>query len=361
MKIAFVVARRMSGQGGMETIINRVLKNWGCPTDEITLVLSGKTGRDATWLAGTKHIKLWFQARLLGYPFLIAQLFFVLCRLRPDIAIAADSKATRYCVWYKKWFQKELKVACWLHMPFLQRIGERAGRIKGADFYLCVSEGMAKNFISYDIDPGKIHTIYNPLEPAGASLVPRSAKAVFVYLGRMVAGRAKRTDDFVRALSLLRGDWRAVAVGDGKDAGKIRELAKNLGIYDKIDWMGWQADPWAAVKEASCLVLTSDFEAFGLTLTEAMQRGVFCLSSDCAPGPLEIVQDGVNGQFYPIGDVEKLARLMQKIVDRPDALPAAAAIAQSVEKYSAETVIANMREICRGHLPKSAQSAQAQT
>ncbi|MDR2006989.1 MAG: glycosyltransferase [Acidaminococcales bacterium] len=353
MKIAFVVARRMSGRGGMETIINRVLKNWDASADEITLVVSGKTGGEARWLEGIRHIKLWFQARLLGYPFLIAQLFFTLYRLRPDIAIAADSKATRYCVWYRKLFQKELKVACWLHMPFQQRIRERAARIKGADFYLCVSAGMAKDFINYGIDAAKIHTLYNPLEPAGVKLTPRSAKAVFVYLGRMAAGRGKRTDDFIRALSLLRGDWRAVAAGDGKDAGRIRKLAKNLGIYDKIEWTGWLDEPWPAIKEASCLVLTSDFEAFGLTLTEAMQRGIFCLSSDCAPGPLEIVQDGINGWFYPVGDVEELARLMQKIVDNPGGLPAAAAIAQSVEKYSAKTVIARMRGICCAHLPES--------
>jgi UDP-D-galactose:(glucosyl)LPS alpha-1,6-D-galactosyltransferase len=354
MKIAFVVARRMSGQGGMETVINRVLKNWREPTDKITLVVSGKTGKKPEWLKGIEHVRLWFQARLLGYPFLIAQLFFVLYRLQPDIIIAADSKATRYCVWYKKLFKKNIPVACWLHMPFRQRVRERAKRIAGADFYLCVSEGMAKNFVSYGIDADKIHVVYNPLEPGGKNLTPRSANAIFLYLGRMVAGYAKRTDDFIRALATLRGDWRAVVAGDGKDAGKIKKLAKNLGVYDKIEWTGWLADPWPAVKQTSCLVLTSDFEAFGLALTEAMQRGIFCISSDCAPGPLEIVQDGINGWFYPVGDVEKLALLLQKVVDRPDGLPAAAAVAQSVDKYAAEKVIGQMREVCRNYLPKDA-------
>ena len=345
MKLAFVIAKRMSGQGGMEQIVNRVIKNWD-EQDDVTLIVSSRTGKNPKWLEGIKYIKLWFQAKLLGYPFLLLHLFWTLHKLKPQAAIAADSKAVRYCCWYRDFFCKELLVVCWIHNTFTNRVAERVKRISSADLYLCISKGMAKSFAGYGIDDGIIYVVNNPLEQGVTQVIARPANAHFVYMGRIMLGVAKSTDDFVKALALLKGEWRADIIGDGDrgEGEQLKSIAKELGIYDKIKFMGWQDYPWSKVQEASCLVMTSDYETFGLVLTEAMQRGLFCISAASEPGPVEIVEEGVNGWFYQPHDVQALAQLMQKVVDKPMDLPESKEIQSSVEKYSADSVVNKMRK-----------------
>lgn len=341
MKIAFVVARRSSGMGGMETVINKVINNWNHPEDSITLIVSSRTKPYESWLEGVNFIRLWFQAWLLGYPFLILHLFWTLHKLKPDVIIAADSKAVKYCCWYRDLFAKKSKVVCWIHNLFHKRKKERIARINKADLYFCISQGLAEDFASFGINPKLIHVVYNP-----SDIMPvhkRADKASFLYLGRIVAEQEKCTNDFIRALAQLKGEWHADIIGDGKDKEKSENLAKQLSVYEKIKFWGWQKEPWQKVDETSCLVLTSETESFGMVLVEAMQRGIPCISSYCKPGPSEIVIEGVNGYFYPPRNIDALAQLMQKVIDSPQNIPPAQEIQLSVKKYSTHEVINKMR------------------
>lgn len=54
-------------------------------------------------------------------------------------------------------------------------------------------------------------------------------------------------------------------------------------------------------------------ESFSLVAREAMIRNIPVLSSDCG-GPMEIIEDGVNGLIFPTGDARSLADCMKRII-----------------------------------------------
>jgi UDP-D-galactose:(glucosyl)LPS alpha-1,6-D-galactosyltransferase len=108
--------------------------------------------------------------------------------------------------------------------------------------------------------------------------------------------------------------------------------------------MGWQDDPWRATGSGSALVLTSAFEGFGMILLEAISRGLPCISSDCESGPTDIIEDGKNGWLYPVANVDRLAELMQRVVDRPELLPEARLVRETARRFSAASVAERARK-----------------
>ena len=76
--------------------------------------------------------------------------------------------------------------------------------------------------------------------------------------------------------------------------------------HEDIDSLYWQMD---------VLLFPSLWnESFGLTVREAIARGVFVLSSDCG-GPGEAIVHGENGLLFPKGDAESFRMQLRRILD----------------------------------------------
>ena len=213
-----------------------------------------------------------------------------------------------------------------------------------ADGFIAISNTIRKQALAnIPLANHQIHLLYNGLEKPDHS-IHLAEKATFLYVGRLQKGQQKATDDFLRCLALVKGDWSSIIIGDGDDRQALIDLAIELGIGDRINWLGWQSKPWDAVKEASVLVLSSRYEGFPLVLIEALLRGVPCISSDCPTGPNEIIADSLNGWLYPLGDTSALAAQMQKFVYNPQPF-SQKAIQASVADFSIDSAINQLEKI----------------
>ena len=112
-------------------------------------------------------------------------------------------------------------------------------------------------------------------------------------------------------------DYRLEIYGEGPDKEQLIRLSQTLGIQDRVDFCG--ADPKAIlhIADASCYVLCSIFEGMPNALMEAMAVGLPCVSTDCPNGPAELIRNGENGLLVPVGDAEKLAEAILKMLDDP--------------------------------------------
>jgi glycosyltransferase involved in cell wall biosynthesis len=70
--------------------------------------------------------------------------------------------------------------------------------------------------------------------------------------------------------------------------------ARDLGIADRVRFLGFQANPWRFMSRADVFVLTSAYEGFGNVLIEAMACGVPVVATR-SPGTIEIIEHEVNG------------------------------------------------------------------
>lgn len=127
----------------------------------------------------------------------------------------------------------------------------------------------------------------------------------------------KNPQTIVQACGLLAKrsvPFRLLVAGDGAMLGELQQLAIELGVAERIHWLGYCADPASLLQASDIFVLASTGEAFGLVLAEAMACGVPIVGSESGAIP-EIVEDGVTGFLAAPRDevsfadaIEKLAR-----------------------------------------------------
>lgn len=173
------------------------------------------------------------------------------------------------------------------------------------------------------VEDGKLAFVPNPLVfkngNGHAHSTKQSSQPFILNVGRLV--RDKAQDVLLDAFALL-GDefneWHLGIIGDGRYAGALRRQAARLGVEDRVDWHGVVDDPYAFYHTARIFALPSRVEGMSNALLEAMSCGLPVVVSDGAPGPLELVEDGVTGLVVPVNDAAALAAALRRLAaDEP--------------------------------------------
>lgn len=98
----------------------------------------------------------------------------------------------------------------------------------------------------------------------------------------------------------------------------IDDLAAKLGVSHLLKYLG--TIPYEklhlAYQGADIFVLTSESEGMPCATLEAMGCGLPIVTTD-VPGNQEIVREGVNGFLVPVGDTEKLAQSLARLIRDP--------------------------------------------
>lgn len=95
----------------------------------------------------------------------------------------------------------------------------------------------------------------------------------------------------IKAFSLIakdNEDIRLMILGTG-DWTRYQKLVEDLGIKDKVAFMGLKKNPFPYVAASDLYVLSSNHEGFPNALLEAMALGRPCIAADCKTGPREII------------------------------------------------------------------------
>ncbi|MBW3533842.1 MAG: N-acetyl-alpha-D-glucosaminyl L-malate synthase BshA [Gemmatimonadetes bacterium] len=118
----------------------------------------------------------------------------------------------------------------------------------------------------------------------------------------------KRVTDVVEIFARLAREVpsRLVMVGDGPDRPRAMERAEELGVADRVLFLGKHASVDELLSCADLFLLPSENESFGLAALEAMACGAPVVASRVGGVP-EVVPDGVGGCLLAPGDVEGMA------------------------------------------------------
>lgn len=136
-------------------------------------------------------------------------------------------------------------------------------------------------------------------------------KKYLISVGRLIP--LKRNKDLVEILSRLDKNIELVFIGSGEEKENLIELSNQLGISNRVHFLGWVENPYKYIKNADILVCTSETESFGNVLVEAMACGTLVVSTKCG-GPEEIVDDEGNGSLVDIGNIDSMATSINKIL-----------------------------------------------
>lgn len=132
-------------------------------------------------------------------------------------------------------------------------------------------------------------------------------------------------------------DWKLLIVGDGDDKELYLELSRRLELRN-ISFEGRQ-NPWHYYKKSAIFLMTSLFEGFGITLTEAQQMGVVPIAMDSFEAVHDIIIHQKNGLIIPNNDLEAYTEnLYQLLVDKAYREELACHAIEQCKKFSIDAV-----------------------
>lgn len=225
------------------------------------------------------------------------------------------------------------------------------GRVIGplSDAFVAVSTADRDRMISLEhVRPEKVEVIptaYIPraggggadvraelgLEPGvplvGTVAILRPQKALEVLLDAFAIVAAQRPDPHL------------VLAGAGESEAALRAQARDLGLEERIHFLGLRQDVNAVWRSIDVGAISSDFEGTPIAALEAMVNGT-PLVATAVGGVPDLVQDGVSGLLVPPRDPQALAAGLLRLLDDPDERAAfAAAGERRVGDFSLDTLV----------------------
>jgi glycosyltransferase involved in cell wall biosynthesis len=182
---------------------------------------------------------------------------------------------------------------------------------------ITVSEAGARLAQQYRIaPPAKIVTIHNGIPDCSerAKLGPKPTP-VITMVARFT--EAKDHDVLLRAFACIAPGPRLRLIGNGPLQESSENLARQLGIQDRVEFLGDREDVASLLATSDVFVLASKFEMFSLSILEAMRAGLPAIASDVG-GNREAIVNGETGFLVPSGSATVLAKALSQVLDNPD-------------------------------------------
>lgn len=361
------LAREMVARGSKVDYV--VFRSRGELTDEIpdgvNLVTLLPDKSRAT--SQKKNASTWDKIR--GLPALIAYLR----RERPDALLSGGSHANIIAAIAHKAGRTggRLILRVTSHMTRAKRGGKTLRRLSSgmamliypvADSVVSVSNDVQRDFLrATAFNPRRAAMIREPVITSTISTLARQGSGhpwfrpgeppVILAVGRLSPEKDFAT--LIRAFAAVRRerDARLIIVGaevNPKHAETLRKLARDLGVVENVDLVGYSRNPYAFMAEARVFALSSLWEGCPNVLAEAIYCGCAIVATDCPGGVREVLQNGAKGALVPVGDPDSMAKALITALDTgnkndifncPEGFDAATSVAQYLAVLSGSSFI----------------------
>lgn len=212
-------------------------------------------------------------------------------------------------------------------IPCVATVHGMSGKLSfaAADHLIAVSKQVKSHLVKQGVRPEKVSVVYNGL-PTDVPLIDRlSVRAslgltpedfVLGTIARVTP--AKGIDDAIRLVSLLSPavpNVRYLVVGDGLALEDCRRLAGELGVADRIHFLGYRKDVAECLAAMDLFVFPTHKEAMGIALVEAMRSGLPAVATDVGGVPEVLTVD--CGFLVPDRDPKAMAAKVQELAADP--------------------------------------------
>ncbi len=159
--------------------------------------------------------------------------------------------------------------------------------------------------------------IHNPVKDG----LPNSQVISKDYYKIVSIGRLENQKNYPLALKVIKSLIEAgISVkyyiyGQGSCKFSLQKLCSNLGIEQYVYFMGTSKNVHTEIIDTDFFLMTSNYEGLPNVLLEAMSMGLVVLATNCpCGGPSELIQHGVNGFLFPVGDDRKAVETIISLI-----------------------------------------------
>ncbi|RMD60599.1 MAG: glycosyltransferase [Alphaproteobacteria bacterium] len=226
---------------------------------------------------------------------------------RPDIVQTWMVRATRLCP----------------PGPFVH-VGWLGGYYKPQRFAACdhvvgVTPDIARHMRDGGWPAARVHylptlAVSKPAPPLDrAEYATPSDAPLLLALGRLHVKKA--FDILLKALVDVPGTWLWIA-GEGELRAELENLARELGVAERVRFLGWRYDREALLASADVCVFPSRYEPFGTVTIEAWAAGTPLVAA-ASVGPAGVIRDGEDALLVPVDDAPALAAAIRRVIEEP--------------------------------------------
>lgn len=255
---------------------------------------------------------IFFKPYFLLFPYF----YFKIKKIKPDVILIQSRKILSLFAKIGKLLN--ISVVAMTH-------GDKVKYFDKADYIISTTQHQKDNLVENGFNEKNIFVIPNLINEKVEykEFVNFSNPPVFGVMSRFEP--AKGLGVLVEACKILKekdADFK-VKIGGSPEQKYLNEycnilkLIERYGLEKNIEFLGWVDDKKDFYGNIDVFLLSSIHEAFGIVLLEAMMYSKPIISS-LAEGPAEIFKDGKNDFTFAVGDYEKLAELMIKILNSKD-------------------------------------------
>lgn len=158
----------------------------------------------------------------------------------------------------------------------------------------------------------------------------------------------KRVDRLIRAAARLKTegfDACFAIAGEGPEREGLEELTRQLGVADRVRFLGFRNDVAEVLGCSSVVCLTSAWEGLPRVLVQAVVVGRMVVCYD-VNGAHEVIRDGVNGHIVAPDDVVTFsARLAETLTPLPRPVSATTVGQDPIERWDADNMVADTARV----------------
>ena len=176
-------------------------------------------------------------------------------------------------------------------------------------------------------------------------LLAESSEKVITHVSNF--RKVKRIDDVIKVFNSIQKQLPAklIMVGEGPERESAEELVCQLGITDKVVFLGKSNEVDKILCFSDLFLLPSETESFGLAALEAMASGVPVISSNTGGIP-EVNIEGVSGYLADVGAIEVMATNALRILKNEDILNQFKLNAKkTAKKFDLETIVSTYEQL----------------
>lgn len=209
---------------------------------------------------------------------------------------------------------------------------------------ITVAKGVEKELQDrYEIKTNTISTIYNPID--FDSIYQKMNEKVNYDNYIMFCGRLTEQKRPIHAIEMfykneLYKECKLLMIGTGELADKVKEKIKEYKLEDYVVMIGWTSNPYAYMKNSLLMFNCSYWEAFPMTLIEALATGTKVVSYDINYGPNELLTGNLEKYLVKYDDISRFGEVIKNTIkeERED-------YSSILEKYKIENIVKEYYDI----------------
>ena len=215
--------------------------------------------------------------------------------------------------------------------------------------YIAVSEEVKRFMVTVERLPKqKIQVIHNGIDlDRLCTRSPRPFKDIprLLTIGRLEP--QKNQEVLLRALAEIQSPWRLAIVGTGSLERELKELAEQLQISSRVEWLGYRTDVPQLLADTDMYCFPSRWEGLGLAFLEAAATVVPIIASDLPV--FHEVADETHVTYVPAKNVSAWRHAIEEVLGHPSvAIQRAAALVPSIrERFSIQGMVQSYAAVYR--------------